>query len=334
MKFLRTIVSLLACSIAVHAAPDQKINQKKIDFLKQDLESLRANTQDNGAIDELLSRANRIAQMNDKCGAISLTEVLDDDCQNFFAVELPQFEQDVAKTTGEIRMGALQLDNSLKNRIQKITSCAEALQAFFLPYPELIDVNVDVIDVIPLDASGSSFKVSYDFNMNYRKSTMKQLKEMGKLWQKQCNEAVIDKSTGEYIELFTNEVKKVNDKLKSAGVSSFALAERKSRGSLVTSRITIYMKKKKSYGAYLMNGRKLFDVSPDDKRIVIQQMFSTESYDNGRSYRFSNQVVNNDENCGICDAGTGQHKFGAQYRGSESFHSQDSDNVNGRWIWY
>ncbi len=334
MKFL-PIFGLFFCATAILANPI--INQKKIDFLKKDLESLRSDSQDNNAIDDLLKRANRIAQMNDRCGSISLNDVLDETCQTFFSVELPQFEQDVAKTTGEIRMGALQLDNSLKNRVKKINACADALQSFFLPYSDAMELKGDIVDLIPTNETGTNFKVSYDFTLNYKKASMKQLNKMANQWVDQCRESVIDKSNGQFVELFSSRVKSINERLKNSSTSAFVLPEFYSTGNSEAATLNFFLKKR-NFGGYYMNGQKLFDATPDKKKMVYLQMHITTVM--GGNVKLTKGIIAGgygtryeDPYCYLCKYNHVGFFEGVNFKGTENFTSETEDIKSG-WIWY
>jgi hypothetical protein len=56
--------------------------------------------------------------MNDRCGIVSINDVLDEECGHFYAVDLPEFEARYMEVTGELRLGVMTMANNLEQRAQ------------------------------------------------------------------------------------------------------------------------------------------------------------------------------------------------------------------------
>jgi hypothetical protein len=67
----------------------------------------------NEGLDSLLNDASRIAKMNDQCAAISINDVMGEECWTFYRVELPAFEEKYMRVTGEVRVGHMETARGL-----------------------------------------------------------------------------------------------------------------------------------------------------------------------------------------------------------------------------
>lgn len=85
---------------------------------------------DRADLDELWNHAQRIGRLNDRCASISLNDVLDETCQNFYKVELPAFDELYSKVTNDIRMNGLSLLRSVNDERAFMTACVDALYDF------------------------------------------------------------------------------------------------------------------------------------------------------------------------------------------------------------
>ncbi|SOE78177.1 hypothetical protein SAMN05720781_2402 [Fibrobacter sp. UWT3] len=83
---------------------------EEIQKLKDDIKNLQTMAGDsNPEVAALLKRANRIAEMNDRCSSVSLNDLLDTTCARFYEIELPTFENDYMELTGEVRLGSMRM---------------------------------------------------------------------------------------------------------------------------------------------------------------------------------------------------------------------------------
>lgn len=82
---------------------------------------------DKSALDNLWSRAQSIAQLNDRCAIISLNEVLDETCQKFYRIELPEFDKLYGQVTNDIRMNGISLMKNVDDERALVTACVDAL---------------------------------------------------------------------------------------------------------------------------------------------------------------------------------------------------------------
>jgi predicted lipid-binding transport protein (Tim44 family) len=96
-----------------------------------DLEKLKGSLQNvNEGLDSLLADASHIAKMNDQCAAVSINDVMGDECWTFYQVELPAFEEKYMQVTGEVRLGHMETARGLEDRKLQINACVDALYSF------------------------------------------------------------------------------------------------------------------------------------------------------------------------------------------------------------
>ena len=118
--------------------------------IQNDLQQLKAGIgSDNPELDSLIHRANRIAKMNDRCGMVSINDVLDEECGHFYAVDLPEFEARYMEVTGELRLGVVTMANDLEQRTQQIDACTDAFSRIIASKENLLKIEGGV-DLAPL----------------------------------------------------------------------------------------------------------------------------------------------------------------------------------------
>lgn len=258
-------LALFVLSLSVFAkSPDGKFA-----FIQQDLNNLSSTVGSNPDLDELMKTANRIGIMNDRCRSISLTEPLDEGCQTFYKVTLPEFEKKYSQVTGNIRIGSMQLKDGVQNRIANINACVDALMPFFVSHSSVLELNGDIVDVIPLDDMGEKINVKYNFELRLSKPAVKSLLDMAGSWLEQCGTVIIDKSTGEYIPMFTKKVEALNEKM--AAVSPVQIDPKVVNSSIGGGHKAIEMQfafKSKDVGYYRFGQEKLF-AAQNEKRYGI-----------------------------------------------------------------
>ena len=96
-----------------------------------DLEKLKGSLQNvNEGLDSLLADASHIAKMNDQCAAVSINDVMGDECWTFYQVELPAFEEKYMQVTGEVRLGHMETARGLEDRKLQINACVDMTTGF------------------------------------------------------------------------------------------------------------------------------------------------------------------------------------------------------------
>lgn len=185
--------------------------------MRNELEQLKRNYGNNATLDSLWKVSNDIAEMNQKCGIISLSDVLDEECGNFFAVELPAFENKFMEVTGQVKIGSIRLSRDVKERASQIHACAEALTALYIPKGQLMNVDgAESIQMQPLDKDGYSFEASYEFRVSFSKEKMSIVRSNASIWIEKCGDVVQTKD-GSIAPLFVKEIKALNDSVARAG---------------------------------------------------------------------------------------------------------------------
>lgn len=287
-------------SIFVKDAEEFKSIQKELDQLKAGL------GQPNAEVDSLWERANRIAKMNDRCSMISINEVLDDECNHFYAVELPEFETKFMEVTGELRLGFMSMGNSLAERTEQIKACASALGGIIVSKEQLVKLDGSV-DLEPLTFDGA-FDATYDFNLFFDADRMEQQKNMMERWLSKCGDIVLRKAGDEYAPLFLQSVMQINDSLNRSNANLKIVLNEKN--------LDFWLDLNKPVsGAYYLNG---------------VQLFSVNSIPNGR--RYSHLVVNVPKRS--VKLPLGKNGRMQNFKGRVEFTSvYQEKNLVGRWTW-
>lgn len=119
------------------------------------------NSELKGDLDRLWERATKIAELNDRCREVSLNASLDETCSNFYKVELPNFENDFYKITGEVRLNAAQFSQSMRDKRQMIEGCWESFPLLRMSPRDafLLDGSIDAEPI------KDGIDVEYVFNL-------------------------------------------------------------------------------------------------------------------------------------------------------------------------
>ena len=224
---------------------------EEIRKLKEDLKNLQTMAGDsNPEVAALLKRANRIAEMNDRCSSISLNDLLDTTCARFYEVELPTFENDYMELTGEVRLGAMRMATTFDERIRQLASCSEALTSIVKSRDQMLRLRGNVY-LEPINFEGD-FDAEYDFSLLYDSSRVSQQQRLANLWIEKCGPIVVRQSGKEFAPMFIATLKVKNDSLKKAGSNVKFMMNQKTLSLRVDMRRPVH-------GAYYLNGIRLFE---------------------------------------------------------------------------
>ena len=232
---------------------------EEIQKLKDDLKNLQTMAGDsNPEVAALLKRANRIAEMNDRCSSVSLNDLLDTTCARFYEVELPMFENDYMELTGEVRLGSMRMATTFEERIRQLASCSEALTSIVKSREQLLRLRGNVY-LEPINFEGD-FDAEYDFSLSYDSARVSQQQRLANLWIEKCSPIVVRQSGKEFAPMFIATLKMKNDSLKNAGSNVKFMMNQKTMSLRVDMRRPVN-------GAYYLNGVRLFEKTIDaDKK--------------------------------------------------------------------
>jgi len=256
MNLFRIATFIGTLAIAALANPAVSIFVKdpaELESLQKKLESLKTELgETNPQVDNLLEQANKMAEMNNRCSMISINDVLDEECGHFYSVDLPKFEDQYMELTGEIRLNTVRMGNSLAERTEQITVCANALGGILVSKDRLLKLDGNV-DLEPLDDDGS-FDATYDFNLYFDSNRMNQQKSLMERWVEKCGEVVVRKAHDEFAPLFVKKIQNVNDSLAQNGSNAKIVLEPEF--------MDFYLDlNRKVSGSYFLNGSEIFTVS-------------------------------------------------------------------------
>ena len=273
--------------------------------IQADLQQLKAGIgSDNPEVDSLISRANRIAKMNDRCSMVSINDVLDQECGHFYAVELPEFESRYMEVTGELRLGVVTMANDLEQRTQQIDACTDAFSRIIASKENLLKIEGGV-DLEPLSHAGA-FDASYNFRLRYDERRMDQQKHFAELWLSKCGDIVLRKSGDEFAPLFVQALDHMNDSLLNTKTNLKVVLD--------SSDLSLYLDLNRPVaGAYYLSGAELFNVNQipsgkENAHLLVNMKDKSVNFPKGRDGEM------------------------ATYKGRVEF-EKASDDLVGRWIW-
>ena len=223
--------------------------------LKEELKNLQTMAGDsNPEVAALLKKANRIAEMNDRCASISLNDLLDTTCARFYEVELPMFETEYMELTGEVRLGSMRMATTLEERTRQLASCSEALTSIVISRDQLLRLRGNVY-LEPINFEGD-FDAEYRFSLSYDSARVSQQQRLANLWIEKCGPIVLRQSGEEFAPMFIATLTVKNDSLNKAGSNVKFMMNKKKLSLRVDMRRPVS-------GAYYLNGVRLFEKTID-----------------------------------------------------------------------
>lgn len=280
-------------------------NPEEIRALKDELKNLQTMVGDsNPEIAALLKKANRVAEMNDRCASISLNDLLDTTCARFYEVELPAFENEYMEVTGEVRLGSMRVATTLEERTRQLATCSEALTSIVISRDQLLRLRGNVY-LEPINYEGD-FDAEYDFELSYDPARVNQQLRLANLWIEKCGPIVLRQSGSEFAPMFVAILKVKNDSLKRLG-SNVKIMMNLSKLSL---RVDM---RRPVGGAYYLNGVKLFQKTLDSDKSQSHLVFDVKN---------KKAILNQPEDAVI-----------EKFHGKEVFKKLKKMEMVGRWAW-
>ncbi len=153
----------------------------------------------------LWEQANSIAKMNDRCSSISLNEVIDEECQHFYEIDLPQFEAKFFELTGEFKLNAVKASNSLSDKRAMIEACVNALSPESYQVSSIITV---IGEVTPEPLENDLAMIRYNLALGINDEKKEAIKSRLEKWYEACGDAIT--SQGDFSPLFIQKINKQN----------------------------------------------------------------------------------------------------------------------------
>jgi len=280
-------------------------NPEEIRALREDLKNLQTMAGDsNPEVAALLKKANRIAEMNDRCSSISLNDLLDTACARFYEVELPTFENEYMEITGEVRLGSMRMATTLEERTRQLASCSEALTSIIISREQLLRLHGNVY-LEPINFEGD-FDAEYIFSLSYDPARVEQQQRLASLWIDKCGSIVLRQSGTEFAPMFIATLKVKNDSLNKSGSNVKFMMNKK------TLSLRIDMRRPVS-GAYYLNGVRLFEKTIDADKSQSNLFFDIKN---------KKAVLNQPKDAVI-----------QEFHGKEVFKKLKKMEMVGRWAW-
>ncbi|MCQ2096461.1 MAG: cell envelope integrity protein TolA [Fibrobacter sp.] len=278
---------------------------EEIRALQEDLKSLQTMAGgSNPEIDSLMKRANRIAEMNDRCASISLNDLLDTTCGHFYQVELPAFENKFMELTGEVRLGSMRMATTLEERTRQLASCSEALTSIVISRDQLLSLRGNIY-LEPINFEGD-FDAEYSYTLSYDPSRLEQQQRLANLWIEKCGSIVLRQSGSEFAPMFIATLKVKNDSLKKNGSNVKFMMDQKNLGLRVDMRRPVN-------GAYYLNGVRMFEKTLDAS---------------GKASHLKFDIKNKKAHLTVPESGVIE-----AFNGRQAFNKLKKPEMIGRWMW-
>lgn len=221
------------------------ISKEEMSLRMQELASMKGGELDSHSrelLDELWEEASEIAELNDRCESISLSEKLDDACYEFYKTKLPEFENRYNQVTGEVRLSAWEIKRGVEDKGRMIEACYESFPLENAD-PSRLYVPDGTFDVEPLMAG--KVELSYQLTLEPSRVRLQSLTNQLERWFKTCKSYILRNSSNEFAPMFvqklnTQEKQNRNVMLQMRGEDRF---------EIVT--------KRDLYASYIMNGNAL-----------------------------------------------------------------------------
>lgn len=203
---MMTIPALAEDAITIFTRDDSDI-----EALRNELKDIQNSGYQSYELNALLDESNKIAEMNHKCGTISLSDIQDPECSQFYTVDLPSFEEKYLKLTGEARLNAITVETELDKREKQIQACTDALRSIALPKDQFISLH-GRFEVEPLP--DNQFDVTYTYNMEWNEERIETIQENAALWLDKCKQIIFRQNSSELAPLFVSDLAKLNQSFK------------------------------------------------------------------------------------------------------------------------
>ena len=251
----RALVVLVFAVMSIWANPQVQVSSVSVEDVRAqlaELKGMKADRLDDSSKEKLYrlwEEASEIAELNDRCGEISLSEMLDDQCQHFYEVELPNFEESYSQLTGEVRMNSLRLSVAMADKRAAIEACFDAFPLGDFNPSKVLDVTGEVIPE-PLDEGRT--EVAYRFRIEWNEDRKEAFEEMVHSWYNTCNEHIMrSDGSGDLAPLFRQRLES------SKGFGIYGLQD-PSEGYASKGTMFWLVLKKNVSAEYRLNGKGLF----------------------------------------------------------------------------
>jgi len=277
-------------------------------------------------LNDLWFQASKIEQMNDRCGSIDLTELMDDDCGNFYQYDLPQFEKAFFEVTGEIRLSPQRLSNAISNKRYAIEQCYDALQVEAFHPSRFYELNGNYTP----EPLSNGFEVSYNFSLDRDHVAIDDMNQRLSSWIRICGDYIMHSdNSGSLAPLFKEKISQSRSEAKN--VSGGLYFELESKQALVVKSI------KNFSGIYYLNGKQLFQYNIPNGRTLFRiylhkQRAEADLMDYGNRWHDKVVFKGSDESKGLAgrfhwkeSSGSFSNSFN-NYSNSSSNYSNSSNN--------
>ena len=191
-----------AQGISISLPSTESVNEK-IEILRQIGKKSGMEEAQRERYDMLWEQANQVAKMNSRCASISLNDVLDQDCQHFYEVDLPKFDKEFFELTGDFRLNSVKAVQSLDDKKALISACVDALDPNSYNLSQMMRLSGE-ISPEPLDDGLSMVK--YKLAMDMDETNKGAIAEQFAKWYESCKPGIV--SQDEFAPYFLQKMSK------------------------------------------------------------------------------------------------------------------------------
>ena len=193
--------------ISITSLPKEEFEKRQAEIDKM-ISETGLTEADKKALEKLRAKALEVAAMNDRCASMSINTVPDERCKDFFLKELPEFEEEFSKVTGNLYLNRISMVSGLQERKKQLSSCVQGMAGFMnsqYSTQNLIKLKAQKSGLEPIDDKTAKF--FYDFLVYADISKKERLVNILNRWTQVCGEVIKDPDEGGFAPYFRNQFK-------------------------------------------------------------------------------------------------------------------------------
>ena len=173
-------------SLTIHRMPEQDLKDR-LNALNSILAKNELDSSSSKALDKLRERAEVVASINFECNSVSINDMPNQRCKEFYLKELPDFDEEYLRATGKIYLNRALVAKGMADRRSQINSCVQEMEAFLNPDfdpQRLASLKISKIAIDPIDDRKINAQWTVDKSLNIE--LLSTLYERMKFWRERC----------------------------------------------------------------------------------------------------------------------------------------------------
>jgi len=213
-------IAIIALLLSAFAAYGQEVDEISINTMgneifekkKAEIDKLLADDQlsaaDSKGLEALRKKAVDVAALNEECKSFDLSSVPNERCNTYYRIELPAFEEEFSRITGNLYLNRISMVAGLNNRMKQIDACVDAMAVFVNPSTRaenLVHPKKLLAGLEPLDEKTAEFY--YKFSIEMDQDRVVKIIRIAEQWAKSCEPIVKHTATNEFAPYFLKNTK-------------------------------------------------------------------------------------------------------------------------------